>query len=837
MEGSGQRSFMQLASAGLLYALVLALLHWPLLTGQRSLFAGDISQHYLPWEHQVSRTLALGAVPHLHPGFYCGHPLLAEGQAAVYYPPTRISAAWAGRGVLAGDIHAFNLDVLFHWWWLALGVCYAALVLGLPFRSALLAGAWCLTAGLLLVLPVNMPILRVAAWTGWLLAAATTVLRDGSLLAALGMTLCWTLVFLAGGPQMAALVVLALALFVASSAMDFATNPAPLKSLGMLAAAPVIGGLLAAVQLLPTWLFYQESAIRSFAGEEAAQFGATWYHLATWLVPPMWLTRLPDAHPLPAYFPGALWFGTIGAAAALFGLISPRAPWRLKIWLSLLLVLALGSLTPIYPMLTSVLPFLGWFRAPDRFLIIALVPLILIAAWGFEHLLQDYEEGYPAHPPSWQRPLIAAGAILTVAIAIGFWAVRQDSATGFAEGWWQVLRALGPLLLLQAASLALGALVLLLWERGKATATLALVGALVLPLAELLVLRPAIPPLRTLPTAFLATPPPAAQAILDEIGRNPTAHWGRLVVVQPVAQAASLFGGMDAIDPVTGQLTTDYLSWHHGAGDTEDQQRRLGQLHPNSGTLWGLEYIGGIASLYTERMDQYLRQMEMAQLPPMIRHGSRPGGLTLLDLAGGRYLSVPQPVPATLMPSVRLADGQVVSVNSRARPLAWLMQPVAILPETPDNLAAVVELRHDPARMLVLDSVTAPVQGRPSTGALPVVRWQWSDPNTLLLETEPQEPVWLIVTLQSLPGWSATVNRRPVPLHRAWGTFHALPLEAGPQRIELRYETPGWRAGAQISLLTLLVLILAGLWWSPAGEALRMKLAERSEETALAERD
>ncbi|MEO7995442.1 MAG: hypothetical protein ABI743_13680, partial [bacterium] len=92
---------------GLCYAAILAVCFLPQLLGQQTLFAGDIHQHYLPWEHFVSRTLHVRELPIWDPAFYCGHPLLAEGQAAVWYPLSRAWYAWLGTGVLATDIQAF----------------------------------------------------------------------------------------------------------------------------------------------------------------------------------------------------------------------------------------------------------------------------------------------------------------------------------------------------------------------------------------------------------------------------------------------------------------------------------------------------------------------------------------------------------------------------------------------------------------------------------------------------------------------------------------------------------------------------------------------------------
>jgi hypothetical protein len=60
-----------------------------------------------------------------------------------------------------------------------------------------------------------------------------------------------------------------------------------------------------------------------------------------------------------------------------------------------------------------------------------------------------------------------------------------------------------------------------------------------------------------------------------------------------------------------------------------------------------------------------------------------------------------------------------------------------------------------------------------------------------------------------LPGWDASVDGKAVPLERWRGAFQAVMVPAGEHRVEFRYRTPGLRAGAWISLLSVLALGIA----------------------------
>ena len=62
------------------------------------------------------------------------------------------------------------------------------------------------------------------------------------------------------------------------------------------------------------------------------------------------------------------------------------------------------------------------------------------------------------------------------------------------------------------------------------------------------------------------------------------------------------------------------------------------------------------------------------------------------------------------------------------------------------------------------------------------------------------------------PGWSATLDGEPVPVLLADTFALAVAVGPGAHQIELRYATPGVRAGAAGSSLS--VVLLAWLLWS-----------------------
>lgn len=67
----------------------------------------------------------------------------------------------------------------------------------------------------------------------------------------------------------------------------------------------------------------------------------------------------------------------------------------------------------------------------------------------------------------------------------------------------------------------------------------------------------------------------------------------------------------------------------------------------------------------------------------------------------------------------------------------------------------------------------------------------------------------LQISLPYSKGWTALVDGEEAPILRSGGMYMGLKLEAGEHQIALRYETPGLRAGAGITLAGVLIFIIA----------------------------
>jgi hypothetical protein len=94
-------------------------------------------------------------------------------------------------------------------------------------------------------------------------------------------------------------------------------------------------------------------------------------------------------------------------------------------------------------------------------------------------------------------------------------------------------------------------------------------------------------------------------------------------------------------------------------------------------------------------------------------------------------------------------------------------------------------------------------------------------PEHVILHCQATRPGYAVLLDEWTRGWSATVDGVATPLERADVVLRAVAIPAGAHRVEMRYRTPGLRAGAALSLcggllfLGLLALRLCVSGWRP----------------------
>jgi hypothetical protein len=361
----------------------------------------DLIFSHWPTALLIQRTFAqVHQLPLWNPYFGGGQPLGADPLAALFYPPTQLVQILSLRNY-------YLVLILGHFVFAGLGMLLLARrAFKLPRFAALVAAvSYMATPGLISHLGAgHITMLQTIAWYPWLALACWATLREPRRWGAL-LGICFALTLLAGHPQMAyygLLMTAALAFWLLMKRWRLEGRRAIIVPVAWLAAAGVVGVLLAAVHLLPLMEFTARSTRQlSLSSGDA-------YPLLNFL------EALID----PQHLSGAgAWEATItpGLAVLALAVLAIVRRWH-KVWplvLGIVLVagLAMGNASPLYLVVSRILPGLDLFRGLARIWFIALVPISLLAGLGTEILLDAV----------WRvslRGAVAAGFLTVLVVAL-----------------------------------------------------------------------------------------------------------------------------------------------------------------------------------------------------------------------------------------------------------------------------------------------------------------------------------------------------------------------------------------------------------------------------------
>lgn len=359
---------------------------------------GDVYSYYLPQKVFYAQRLQEGEFPlwNNHAGF--GYPLVAESQTGVFYPLHLLFYS------LLEVNAAYNVNHLLHY---ALAFVFAALYarsIGLSRPAGVLASLvyayswfpprscweWAIICG---------------AWLPAALWCAECFLQTRHWRYGIGLSVVLAVQMLAGHfniafiTHMALVVYVALRLSVGAGDLPRPTIAHRRRTFLMLAAAMSLGFALAAIQLLPSWEFKQQSQRAQAGPHHKPAHGSVpvgyWSQMFLpweWYSPHVDRDRILErmSAPLGAktnQVEAHLYFGLIPLGLAVLGLVTAFRSRDAKLLLWLLiggaaLFYTSGWLVP----LAEHVPGFGFFQGPGRFGVATTLAVALLAARGLEQI-------------------------------------------------------------------------------------------------------------------------------------------------------------------------------------------------------------------------------------------------------------------------------------------------------------------------------------------------------------------------------------------------------------------------------------------------------------------
>lgn len=741
----------------------------PGLVGGRLLAGDDLLGFSYPHLTLVGERLVKGEVPGWNPWSFGGCSLWGPRAGGVVYPPNALFG-------LLEPARAMALFVWLHLLLAAEGTRRAARAARLPGSAAVAAGLAFGLGGFAVAMTRNLPFLVSASWLPWALLGGLRLAEGRTRAGLVAGVLGVAMPLLACEPQgalLSAAVLAAPALWVPRGqraergrVLAWACGAVLLASA---LAAPVILSIGAevgetdrALGLAPTrWGFHPGALLLelllpdavgvSRLGEQGYWGWALWGGWAPWC---------------------GLSVGSLGLVALVVAL-RPSEEWRVARRWGIGLV-ALGVL------LCWLDPgrFVG-LRYSAKFLVLAALGLSLLVGAGFARLSRDPD------PPRWlvTPALLLLGAGLVLARdcpGVEAWLHELDprirgeparEALAFA-----LLRA-GAALLLARGAWAAAQLASEPWRARP---------ALLLAVLALDLISAAAPTLRWSgldrvegPGAALRAPAWLGRVQRRVPGPTPARVWWTSGVKQMKLRPEPGLSAADVTDRFRRETLAGARGLHHG--------------------VRGVESFESVAPLAWRRLTDSPAFVGLG----LAARSALVDGAFLVVASGERGQVPHAPTVAPLG-----ADAELIAVGA-CPPWAFLAasgQPVRTLDQA---LAATCEPARDPRQRVVVGpelpegATAAALDGPDPPGEVRAVRFE---PEAIELEVRATRSCWLVVRESFSREWTARVGDRAVEVARADALWRAIPVSAGPSRVELRWEPAWWWPAWALSGLALVAL-------------------------------
>jgi hypothetical protein len=424
------------------------------------------------------------------------------------------------------------------------------------------------------------------------------------------------------------------------------------------------------------------------------------------------------------------------------------------IWMVLaMLLLALGSRTPLFRVLYELVPGFNKFRGISKFIFQASLFIALLAATGFDRLLKTRRI---------ERAAIFSAFGAGVAIIIAGLILH-------AWDWPSLLRSMQQSGESYLSPQAFSNAAFIENAKDASSRSLFIAAATFLALGGLL--------------AWMRTEARAVYAI------------GALAVLEVFVFARGSRDTFDSASVVMPQIK-NFLNQHPG------DYRIVNLLNANSAVAMGAQDMWGndpsLVRRYAEFMaftqgldpDKATQYVSFARLDPLY---------AMLRL---QYAFVPQ-------------NGQLgIAESPNPMPHVALISRYRVLEKRDAIFSSMRDASFDPRREVILEREPEPKPAGDAAGGARVLE-QTTD--SLTIEADAPQPAILLVTDVYTPAWRAVPLAGSVQTHYdlmpANYTLRAVPLAAGHHKLRVEYHPRAFVIGAWISIFALVGYVAAIVWW------------------------
>ncbi len=692
----------------------------------------DRTFQFEPWLIYASREIHSGRFPSWNPYAYGGAPLLANAQSALLFPFNALAYVL--------PVHAaLGVEAILKIMTAGLSMYWMLRILALQPLAAT-AGALAFMFNGFFIAWLGWPLLNVGIWLPLLVGLTERLRESGAWRDAGWLALVIGVQFLGGHPETSFHILF----FTGCYALYRLRGRAPWRFLTQFAVAGAIGGLLAAVQLVPFFEYLSQSAVFFYRRQNHLILTLPARAIIALLIPNYF------GSPVGQNFWGPANYNEIsGSVGVIPWILVPCAllgQWR-KRGTTFFLGSAIFIGAVVYnvrpsPWALSLLP--GFSMAANHRLILALAfSLATLSGFGMELLI---------NPPADNRPRsvvigVTVTYLLLAMISVGYLIadyreILEKGVAHFVAFQWGVF-----LLLLTAGTL----LTVYALLRGSCTATLA-ICLLTVELVSLLSFAPSYNPVIEAKDFYPLTP------ALEFLQRD-----------------RSLFR---VLLPV-----------------------------PDVGAAYGISDIAGYDAMTPQNLEQLIDATgSVGRLGNGPLKFTRDLNSQIADLVNLKYVLLPPGAPGPGPKFQLVYDGFDARIyrNNKVFPRAFLVSRARSCLNDAVALALIRWERVNLRNEVFIAGCPQLASGSPLDSVPEVQRYEAEQ---VVVHADVQSPAFLVLTDTYDAGWRVWVDGRKTPLLRADYAFRAVALEAGSHTVTFRYQPPTLRLGLTLSLVAMLVIL------------------------------
>ncbi len=757
-----------------------------LLVGPQSDGNNDLTRYYLSARERQGEAMA-GRDASLcwDPYVLAGTPSFGNPQGGILYPPNWLYALVPARFLISWVLVA-------HHWWAGFGTYLLSRRYGLSWSASVLAGMCFLGSPYLLAQSGegHYAQICVVAWIPFAFLGVESLRegrRGGVVLTAAVLALC----FFGGHVQELFYLVLLLTLYLTP---DFAglfhlrgggtpSSPsarhAATRLMGSWALVGLAAAGLTAVELIPNWVYSRNSIRAGGLDVEAIRLGVLGFSSLLQLLDPFAL-----GGPLDYRGPGRYYCETLcclGIPALVFGLaglggaIRRRPMGRFAVLGLVGLIFAFGDQTPLFPLLHRWVPGVSLFRSPARMLFFCSFFAAILAGAGFDQMRSLSLDARR----KWRSVLAVTGVFLAcVAGSLLMWrwlapppAASAPTVAGLSS-WAAVVNNLAWGSILSVTAAVLSAMWLLSLPIPRPRCAIALGCSAVCISAAWY----AGHLLRTIPRESAGRANPAIEFLRDRLG------------------ADRVLAGQDLLS------------------DRESRRNGINKLQGYDPVPLARLAMYAVALIPEHNPAEGLSGFEHLRLAALRK--------PLADALGVRYAVLPGRGPEQLAGWRRVSQGNLtqefavrgqkpalgpytIYENADPMPRCFVVGHAQTLQPATDAVRQLAEL--DPRRAVLVDRDVLPPGPRQSFRPAEMVEYTAS---RVIVRATLDAPGYLVLSDAYYPGWTAHIAGQPAAVLPANLAFRAVALPAGRHAVEFRCRPPSFQAGAFLSALTILGLVI-----------------------------